>query len=494
MKLSDLLIYDDITIQCHDNPDADAIASGFGAYIYFKEHNKNVRFVYSGSFEIKKSNLLILINELQIPIEYVKPDGFEVPQLLLTVDCQYGEGNVTRLKTKRVAVIDHHQVSGELPELSDVRTKIGSCSTIIWSMLVEEGMDVNHNRPLATSLYYGLMTDTNNFAEMAHPLDRDLRDDIVYDTTLVRRLIDSNLSLDELTIAGNALINMEYDEDTKSAIVEAEPCDPNILGVISDMMLEVDTVNTCLVYCVLPFGIKLSVRSCVKENKASDLVAYLTDKVGSGGGHLDKAGGFIQKELLGNADANEFLKKRLKDYFVNSDIFYCGDKKFDVSDMVLYKKKPIPVGYVKVSVVVPVGELIKIRTLEGDMERVVDEDLYIMIGIIGEVYFGSTEKLHRTYTVTEEPFLEKLEYEPKIKLLDSNESIKLLSYAKKAIAAGGVPIYCKEIDKLTKIFTQWDPDSYMKGVAGDMLAVRTDDLTDAYIIRRDIFDITYERV
>ena len=312
MKLSDLLIYDDITIQCHDNPDADAIASGFGAYIYFKEHNKNVRFVYSGSFEIKKSNLLILINELQIPIEYVKPDGFEVPQLLLTVDCQYGEGNVTRLKTKRVAVIDHHQVSGELPELSDVRTKIGSCSTIIWSMLVEERMDVNHNRPLATSLYYGLMTDTNNFAEMAHPLDRDLRDDIVYDTSLVRRLIHSNLSLDELTIAGNALLNMEYDEDTKSAIVEAEPCDPNILGVISDMMLEVDTVNTCLVYCVLPFGIKLSVRSCVKENKASDLVAYLTDKVGSGGGHLDKAGGFIQKELLGNADANEFLKKDLK--------------------------------------------------------------------------------------------------------------------------------------------------------------------------------------
>ena len=28
MKLRDLLVFNNITIQCHDNPDADAIASG----------------------------------------------------------------------------------------------------------------------------------------------------------------------------------------------------------------------------------------------------------------------------------------------------------------------------------------------------------------------------------------------------------------------------------------------------------------------------------
>ena len=32
MMLDELLGYDRITIQCHDNPDADAIASGFGLY------------------------------------------------------------------------------------------------------------------------------------------------------------------------------------------------------------------------------------------------------------------------------------------------------------------------------------------------------------------------------------------------------------------------------------------------------------------------------
>lgn len=34
MMLEELLGYDRITIQCHDNPDADAIASGFGLYCF----------------------------------------------------------------------------------------------------------------------------------------------------------------------------------------------------------------------------------------------------------------------------------------------------------------------------------------------------------------------------------------------------------------------------------------------------------------------------
>ena len=55
MKLSQLLEYDPIIVQCHDNPDADAIASGYAIYEYFKEHSKNVRFVYSGRNAIQKS-------------------------------------------------------------------------------------------------------------------------------------------------------------------------------------------------------------------------------------------------------------------------------------------------------------------------------------------------------------------------------------------------------------------------------------------------------
>ena len=36
MKLKDLDRFDSITIQCHDNPDPDALASAFGLYKYFE--------------------------------------------------------------------------------------------------------------------------------------------------------------------------------------------------------------------------------------------------------------------------------------------------------------------------------------------------------------------------------------------------------------------------------------------------------------------------
>ena len=37
MILSDLIVYDDITIQPHDNPDPDALASALGLYKYFED-------------------------------------------------------------------------------------------------------------------------------------------------------------------------------------------------------------------------------------------------------------------------------------------------------------------------------------------------------------------------------------------------------------------------------------------------------------------------
>ncbi len=263
MGLRDFLAYDNIVIQCHDNPDADAVASGFGVYQYLKNNGKKVRFVYGGKYLIQKSNLVMMVTELNIPIEHVT--GLDMPSLLVTVDCQYGQGNVTRFDAKTVAVIDHHQISGELPKWNIVRSNLGACASLVYDLLLAENVDVNADKRLATALYYGLMTDTSNFAEIFHPLDRDLRDDAVIDRSLVTRFKNANLSLAELEIAGLALIGYDYHETHHYAVAEAQPCDPNLLGIISDLMLEVDKVDVCIVYSVLPFGVKFSVRSCIKE-------------------------------------------------------------------------------------------------------------------------------------------------------------------------------------------------------------------------------------
>ena len=87
MKLNELLAYDDIIVQCHDNPDADAISSGYALWFYLRYRGKNARFIYSGRNEITKSNLVLLKETYNIPSEYVTALDTE-PELLVTVDCQ----------------------------------------------------------------------------------------------------------------------------------------------------------------------------------------------------------------------------------------------------------------------------------------------------------------------------------------------------------------------------------------------------------------------
>lgn len=494
MKLSDLLKYNEIVIQCHDNPDADAIASGFGVYTYLKEHDKNVRLVYSGITKITKANLVLMIETLNIPVEYV--EVLNNPELLITVDCQYGEGNVTHFDAKEIATIDHHITVVELPPLSNVKSNVGACATVVWDMLRKEQININDNPVLATALYYGLFTDTNGLTEIAHPLDKDLRDEADFDKKLITKFRNTNLSLDELAIAGKALLNYRYNEEHRFAIVQAEPCDPNILGMISDLILEVDVVDTCLVYNILPKGIKLSVRSCIREVKACEMVQIITEGIGSGGGHIVKAGGFIKKSKVDPTPeaVDALLLERMISYFKNTEIIETKNYTIDTEGMATYVKNNIFLGYVHIADMFPVGSNVNIRTLEGDLDFQVNEDTYIVIGINGEVYPIRKEKLNSSYITTDVEYVFTGEYEPTIKHSDSGTSRSIIPFAKSCIATGGVEIMARQLDHHLKIFTEWDQEKYLLGHPGDFMVVRKDDLKDVYIIDQAIFYKTYTRV
>jgi len=497
-SLSELTNYSNVIIQCHDNPDADALASGFALKWYLNKRGINARFIYGGKNTVKKSNLVIMMNNLEIQAEHVDSLNNDTPELLITVDCQYGESNVTRFEAQNVAVIDHHQVAGRIPDMADIRSNYGSCSTILYSMLADENIDINEDPQLATALYYGLMTDTNGFSEIYHPCDKDLRDFAKFNSALITKLKNSNLSRDELIIAGMALESARFYENYSYAIVETAPCDPNILGIISDMLLEVDSVSTCIAYSMLPYGTKLSVRSCVKEVKANELAGYIADGYGGGGGHTIKAGGFLKKELLeGKGIKYEgeeialFLNNRMKSYFDNSKIIYASEHEEDISEMKHYVKKEVKVGYVEAIKLAKPGSTVKIRTLEGDVEVTVKDDVYIIIGVEGEIYPITKKKFEASYRQDADDYVYTGEYPPAVIDIVSAERIPILTHAKSCIAKGGSGIYARKLEGRVKVFTSWDPDNYYLGVPGDYLAVRADDHSDIYVIAAGIFDKTY---
>lgn len=337
MKLNELLEYDNIVVQCHDNPDADAIASGFGLHRYFKSNGKNVIFAYSGHFLIKKSNLKLMVDELNIPIVYAinTRDVIELLNrgkktdeigLLITVDSQYGQGNISSFTSKNIATIDHHQVDGKLPELSEVRSELGSCSTIIWDMLRNENYPIDDDVDLSTALYYGLLTDTSNFADLHDMLDRKMQDNLKVQSSFITRFRNSNISKEELSIAGDALRHAIFLDEYNTAIVSVKPCDPNVLGIVSDITLEVDSLDTVLAYSILDSGVKISVRSCCRQDNANEIAEFIAEEVGNGGGRLIKAGGFLKRELL-EKHKIEYTSEAIGSYIYNRMVSYFENQK-----------------------------------------------------------------------------------------------------------------------------------------------------------------------
>lgn len=506
MKLSSLLQYKSIVIQCHDNPDADAICSGYVLYRYFDAHNKKVRFIYSGNFEISKSNLVYLVKELQIPIEYVHRLRTK-PDLLLMTDCQYGEGNVFKFNANEIAVIDHHQVSTNLPKANEVRSNLGSSCTVIWNLLKIENQDHLIDKRIATALYYGLYSDTNAFSEIAHPLDRDMVDSLDYDKALILRLKNMNLTLKEARIAGVAMLGLEYHKVHNYAILRTESCDPNILGLIGDFIVAVDTIDVCILYSVLSFGVKFSIRSCVTETRADELASFIAEGIGSGGGHTEKAGGLLKNELLMKKypdyieldddtprhSINNIIRERMNDYFDNSDIIYARRTRLDTADMVKYVKTPQIVGYVKPQQHIPSGNMAIARTLKGDNNIEIRDNTVLIIGLTGDVTSISDEKFQSTFKKTGKKFKLNLDYTPVIKDADNGKTYPLMPDAKGCISTTELNVYAKKLTKTTKVFPYWECDTYMIGKKGDYIAVSVDDPHDIFIVDKALFKKTYRK-
>lgn len=527
MKLRELLCFDRIVIQCHDNPDADAIASGYALLRYFQHKGKEVQLVYGGSQAIQKSNLLLMVTQLDIPIFHVTQLEKE-PDLLLTVDCQHGERNVQDLSSGAVAVIDHHGVRLDaLPPMWEVRENYGACSTVVWDMLAEEGVDAGEDEKLATALYYGLFMDTGRMQELRHPKDRDLRDAMEFCCSKADlfQLQNCNISLEELGIIGRAFENYSYRETYRFAVAETERCDPNILGVISDTLMEVDIVNVCIAFCMLDNGAKLSVRSCAKETRADELAAYVAAGLGSGGGHPQKSGGFLKEELLLTACETQFgavkkeelsvhvrqlLMSRLEAYFQEQeDVIHSGsDDVPDLSGEAFYRKKCIPIGYVRGTDLYPAGTEVTVRVLELEKEFtrfIIQEDTYFIIGVEAEVYTNTAAYFFAHNDLSDEPYCFQGEYAPTIhraiEAVDGKNrraegayplQKSIADFAKTCVPKDGPLVHARRIIRRTKVFVPWS-EHYLLGEPGDWLVARAEAPSDIYIVKKKIFSKSYEK-
>lgn len=317
--LQQFLKYKSICIQCHDNPDADTLASAYGLHCYFKEHGIAVEMIYSGTQQIKKFNLRYMIEQCKIPIRYV--DALPATQLLLIADGQYGCGNITKFEAPAIAVIDHHIRTMDEHPCVCIQSNYQSCSTILWEMLEEEGYRVTSNESLRVALLYGLFTDTSSFYDLYQEKDIKMRVALSGESPLFETLIKSNMTVAELMIASDAMQDHYFDPQNHFAIVSAMRCDQTVLGIIGDFMIQVDVISANFCYTAVDNGYQISIRSCDDRIPANLLAAFVCEGIGAGGGHPKKAGGRISAERFaeqyGAVDFFEFVNQKLCAFIEN---------------------------------------------------------------------------------------------------------------------------------------------------------------------------------
>ncbi len=442
-----------------------------------------------------------MILQLNIPVQH-RPQLDQWDGLLVTVDCQYGMGNVSKVTAPHVAVIDHHIQEKDLPPLYDLRPWLGSCATLIWDLLIKEKFPIDIN--LATALHYGLFMDTNSFAEVRHPLDKDMWDTLRIDERIFKQLRLSNLSLNDLLQTSSSLKNLDIIHDEyRLALIAAPMCDPNILGVISDLATQVDSIDTVVAHSPLPNGdFKFSVRTTTRDMKASHLAQWIANDIGSGGGHSEKAGGYI---VFSKFEARypdktfiDYCTECICDYYQSFRLLDCLNAETlqdwpSAEFYQSYRKLPIIQGVVHTEAVFGKDITLHVRTLEGDIFVQSSKDAYLMLGTEGEVYPIERKVFEGIYSMDADAYCPNSNYLPTVLNTDTGMRISLMDYVQpcKSLASQKIQALRLGHKEYVKIFTRWDNDNYYSGSPGDWLLSRTKD--DLYVVRGDIFERTYVR-
>jgi nanoRNase/pAp phosphatase (c-di-AMP/oligoRNAs hydrolase) len=285
---------DEVFIQPHNVPDPDAIASSFGLQQLLLSRGIDAKIVYED--EIEKANSLTMLTAFGIEMSHsadVATLGAEDWTVL--VDVQKSNSNYTDLVTDEVACIDHHAYNGPQGyRYEDVRPEVGSCAAIIAEYYRDAGGLPERN--VATALIYGIMMDTDNLTRGVSTLDIDMFYWLYtnVDMDKIAELKANQLSVGDLREYAKAFDTVEVYGDV--GFLKLEHANDSLLGAASDIVATVAGVDIVVAYAIREAGVKYSTRSVRPDVNAGELIRFIVEGYGIGGGHAGMAGGFIKTD------------------------------------------------------------------------------------------------------------------------------------------------------------------------------------------------------
>jgi len=295
--LQALEVYEQILVVMHDNPDPDAIATGWSVLALVEDKlGIPVRLVAGGA--IVRAENRHMVELLRPPVELLDELTVAEHTATVLVDCSPNTTNqlLTRAAVRPVAVLDHHQHSGS-PRLAglafrDVRPKLVASATIAASYLREQGVDPGIK--LATCILYALRTESKGSVTVYSRLDRSMLAWVTAqaDPSVLAEIENAPLSrayFGDLVLAIQS--TLLYDGTAFCLLPRAEGAE--IVGEVADLLIRGTGIRR--VFCGAAVGddLLISVRTARDAEDATRLLLETIGELGGAGGHSRRAGGKI---------------------------------------------------------------------------------------------------------------------------------------------------------------------------------------------------------
>ncbi|APW98634.1 phosphoesterase [Halobiforma lacisalsi AJ5] len=311
-----------LAIVCHDDPDPDCLASALALEaIALDTGVDEVTIGYGG--EISHQQNRAFVNMLEIDLGHVSSVALEDHERVAFVDHTRAGGNTEVSEVEPDIVVDHHpdpnaDGSDEVT-FADVRTESGATATIFVEYLTD--LEVELTTRLASALLFALHRERLDFVR--DPTRREYEAALaVYpeaDLETLEQLYGSAFSPATLDAIGRAIATR--DRRGSSMVASAgKTAESDALPQAADYLLNLEGVDTVLVYGIVGDGIRISGRSIDPRVHMGETLIEAYGKLGEVGGHHDMAGGRIELGLFADdaddADALlEFAGDRLSRRF-----------------------------------------------------------------------------------------------------------------------------------------------------------------------------------
>jgi nanoRNase/pAp phosphatase (c-di-AMP/oligoRNAs hydrolase) len=296
------------------NADPDALSSALALQRLFWRRVKKT-WVFRTNV-IKRADNLAMIKLLNIKQQHIRKLNPARISKWAIVDSQ--PHHLEALSKYRFdIIIDHHPLSpGSSAAFADIREDYGATATMMTEYL--RAAKIKPSPRLATALFYGIKTDTDNFVRPSIPNDINAFRYLYpfANIHIVKMIESSEMTRKTLASFRTALENLVFFKD-KAWIHMGKVNDPDILVILADFFLKLVESTWCIVSGV--YGQKLIVifRHAGFRLDAGKTAQKLFGAWGSAGGHQSAARAEISVEALPASseeepELREFVLNRIK--------------------------------------------------------------------------------------------------------------------------------------------------------------------------------------